>query len=108
MRLPRPAAGTMPHISSSFGYGLAGRMACCVLQQCDQFGCSLVRTVLIQGSLAGALRHDRQLVAVKLKGGKRILCAMCQYDLLAGFEEALDSSPAIAEQRNAARRRLEQ
>jgi hypothetical protein len=50
-------------MSSSFSYGLAGATACRVLQQRDQFGCSLVRTVLIQGSLAGALDHDRQLVA---------------------------------------------
>src|SRR4051794_24000872 len=97
MRLPRPAAGTMPHISGSFGYGLAGHPDCRMLQQRDQFGCSLLRAVLIQGSLAGAPGHRRQLVAAELKGGKRILCLTCEHDLLAGFEEALDAGPAIAE-----------
>src|SRR3954451_2602623 len=106
MRLPRPAAGTMPHISGSFSYGLAGITVCRVLQQRDQFGSSLVGAVLIQGSLAGAPRHPRQLVAAELKGGKRILCVMRKHDLLAGFEEALDPAPAIAEQRHAAGRRF--
>src|SRR3954454_5050500 len=108
MRLPRPAAGTMAHISGSFGYGLARTTACRMLQQRDQFGCSLLRAVLIQGPFAGAPGHRRQLVAAELKGGKRILCVTCEHDLLAGFEEALSRGPAIAEQRHPTGRCLEQ
>src|SRR5436305_1667557 len=53
MRLPRPAAGTMPHISHSLNFGLTGA-AVRLLEQRYQFGSALLRTMLIECPLAGA------------------------------------------------------
>src|SRR4051794_31013007 len=65
MRLPRPAAGTMPHISHSLNFRLTGSGLGRLLEQRHQFGGAFVRTMLIQGSLPSAPRDLRQFLVVK-------------------------------------------
>src|SRR3954470_3844428 len=98
MRLPRPAAGTTPHMSGSFRYRLSSAAAGRMFQQGDQFRRPFAGAVLIQSALARTRRHRRKLASTDLKGGERILCVVRQHDFLGGFEEVLDTGPAIAKQ----------
>src|SRR3954453_11254149 len=97
MRLPRPAAGTMPHISGSLDFRLTGSRAGRLLEQRHQFGGAFLRTVLIQGSLPGASGDLRQFPLVQLQRFKRVGCVACEQDLRAGGEEILQPRPAVAE-----------
>src|SRR4051812_19302166 len=51
IRLPRPAAGTIPHMSGSLHFRLTGAAAGRLLQQRDQLGGAPLRAVLIERSL---------------------------------------------------------
>src|SRR3954466_10806852 len=97
MRLPRPAAGTMPHISRSLNFRLTGSGVCRLLEQRCQFGGALLRTVLIQRSLARACGHVREFPRIQLQCFNRVRCVVCEQDLLAGREEILKACPAVAE-----------
>src|SRR3954452_19669157 len=108
MRLPRPAAGTMPHISHSLNSRLTGSGVGRLLEQRDQLGGAFLRTVLIQRSLARASGDLRQFRLLQLQCFKRVRGVACEQDLLARREEILKSRPAVAEQRRAACRRFEQ
>src|SRR4051794_18694359 len=74
MRLPRPAAGTMPHISHSLNFGLTGSGAGRLLEQRYQLGGTFLRTVLVQRSLARASGDLRQFRLVQLQCFKRVVC----------------------------------
>src|SRR3954449_1117759 len=108
MRLPRPAAGTTPHMSGSFRYRLPSAVAGRMFQQGDQFRRPFAGAVLIQSALASTCRHRRKLASTDLKSGERALCVVRQHNFLAGFEEMVDAGPAIAKQRYTAGCRLEQ
>src|SRR3954447_17997984 len=66
MRLPRPAAGTMPHISGSLNFRLMGSGVRRLLEQRYQFGGAPLRTVLLEASLPCACGDLRQLPRIQL------------------------------------------
>src|SRR3954462_14961318 len=87
MRLPRPAAGTMPHMSGSLNFRYTGSGVGRLLEQRDQLGGALLRTVLIQGSLARTSGYPGQFPFVQPQGLKRVGCLACEEELLAGRKE---------------------
>jgi hypothetical protein len=95
-------------MSGSFRYRLPSAVVGRMFQQGDQFRRPFAGAVPIQSALASTRRHRRKLASTELKGGERVLCVVRQENFLAGFEEVLDTGPAIAEQWRTAGRRLEQ
>src|SRR3954451_18829753 len=95
MRRPRPAAGTMPHISHSLNFRLTGSAVGRLLEQRDQLGGAFVRAVLIQRSLPCASRDLRQFRLVQLQCFQRVGRVACEQDLLAGREEILKPRPTV-------------
>src|SRR4051812_6097908 len=102
MRLPRPAAGTTPHISGLLSGKPACVAACRLLQQLNQLFRAPFRTVLIKRSLSRTTSHATQLSIPQLERGKRVTFIAGQQDLLTGFEESVDAVPDIAQKRRTA------
>src|SRR6185437_6006588 len=105
MRVPFPAAGTMPHISRLLTDGTAGVR---VLQCGDQIRRASLRTVLIEHPLAGAARNRRQLRARSDECRDRRLRVVRHQYLAARLEERIEPVPLVGQDRHAARGRLEQ
>src|SRR3979411_2406469 len=57
IRLPRPAAGMMPHISSRHGKKNLGLTARWTFEQLDQFGRAPAGAMFFKRALPGAPRH---------------------------------------------------
>src|SRR5437660_5628845 len=67
IRLPRPAAGMMPHISYLRGDETIAFGPRRSFDELEQFASTFCRAVLSQGSLPGAARHCQQLAVITPK-----------------------------------------
>src|SRR5947209_5972548 len=108
IRLPRPAAGMMPHISSLLGNPNARRRAGRAFEQFDQFTCAPARAMLVQRTLARASRQRRQFVVTGSERCDDVRRTFGMNDFVAGLEERIEPFPDIADNRRAARCGLEQ
>src|SRR3954466_15969311 len=105
MRLPRPAAGMMPHMS-----GLR-HFACTHVSRTDQlleFTCALLGRMFLEHTLARCARDPRKFGITDIHRGKRVRGAGRDQNFRARREERVQSGPGIAKDRGPARRRLEQ
>src|SRR5947209_457219 len=108
IRLPRPAAGTMPHMSGLLGLLVVRATPCGSFQQGNEFAGPLVRCVLVHGPLARPLCDASKLGVGHRQGGECVGLVACDQDLGAGSEERLDSWPVVAQERNSASRGFKQ
>src|SRR5687768_9312643 len=103
MRLPRPAAGTMPHISRPHhrargGLGGKGRF-----EASQKIAGPLVGRMLRQNTLAGICRDLLKLCIGQGQRGEAVECFAHHKDFLARPEEGLQAFPRIGEDSGAAR-----
>src|SRR5437868_4866779 len=108
IRLPRPAAGTMPHISRP---RRSQKAALCLrrpFEQLNQFVGTATGAVLFEGALTCAARHFLQLLVVQLKRSHHVGRSAGQNDLLIGLEKCIQSLPDVADDRRAASGGFEQ
>src|SRR4051794_35076452 len=108
IRLPRPAAGMMPHISSFRGDETIAFRPRRSLEQVEQLGGTLRRAVLVQGSLAGAARHRKQFTVIAPKPLDYLVSVSGSNYLIVGTKKTIQTFPSVADDRSAAGCRLEQ
>src|SRR5689334_21840567 len=103
IRLPRPAAGITPHMSSLLLVcELALARACGALKETNQLDGAPRRAVLVERSLAGALGDALQRAVVDLDRAEGVLFVVGEDDLLAGLKEIADALPHVAQNRRPA------
>src|SRR3954451_8572388 len=108
MRLPRPAAGTTPHISNLLECGLQYASRHRPFEELHKFPRPLCRTVLLEHAFAGTSCNAPQFAVVALKRREHVLFFISEQDLRAGFEEVLNPFPCVAQERSTAGSGLEQ
>src|SRR3954452_17767351 len=108
IRLPRPAAGIIPHISGLRRRERAALRLPRSFKQLNQLVGTPPRAVLLERPLPGAARHRLQLPIAQLKRCDHIGGSAGQNDFLTGLEECIEPVPDIAEDRRTACGRLEQ
>src|SRR3954464_6570922 len=108
IRLPRPAAGIIPHISRP---RRSQKSALCLgrpFEQLNQFVGTATGTVLFERALTCAAPHPLQLLVIKLKRSHYIGRSAGQDDLLIRLEKCVQSFPNVADHRRAASGGFEQ
>src|ERR671932_695513 len=103
MRLPRPAAGTMPHMSDLQGRdaGPDVRRARGVERRFERGGAA-IRRVLRQGALARGPGDAAELGVVEVERRDGVLGAPRHQDLAAGREELVEAVPMVRQDGRAA------
>src|SRR5918993_2681460 len=96
MRLPRPAAGTMPHMSHSHGFRprlpVRGPYR---LDRCFEIARAAGRGVLGKDALARVRGDAVQLGVAEVERRHRILARSTDEDVTAWLEEGVEPFPAI-------------
>src|SRR5512132_434800 len=109
MRVPPPAAGTIPHISRlRHRRGAARTRPRGRRQRPFQLGGATIRGVLVMGTLACRGGDATKLGLVGLHSRQGVVGRTRNQDLAARLVENLDPLPSVAEDGTAARCRLEQ
>src|SRR2546423_9001142 len=98
MRVPRPAAGTMPHISR---LRHCERLHCTV-EQTLEFARAPVRCMLVKDALARRAADLRDLAIIHIHYSERVIGARREQDLGPRREKLLQSRPWITQDRSAA------
>src|SRR6185437_2374890 len=104
--LPAPAAGMIPHMAARLlSGGTGGRLAAGgdFIAIVDERAGALVRSVLAEGALAGALADGFQFAVGVLEGGDDVVCRVDAQNLFAGAKECVETFPPVGEDRRAAR-----
>src|SRR3954468_2892565 len=104
MRLPAPAAGTIPHISTSPGAGRGGRRgwegrSAGLLNQHDQLPGAAVRRVLLQGPGARGAADRADLLLRPGESVHHVPCVARHDHLSSGLEETVQPLPGVAHDR---------
>src|SRR6185437_5617835 len=81
IRLPRPAAGTIPHMSGLLDDAIRSAASGALLQKHNQLLRPFLRTVFGERALARAPGHALEIVIVQRQGSERILRAIGKKDL---------------------------
>src|SRR5436309_4933501 len=92
MRVPRPAAGTIPHISGLRHCTRLHR----ALDEALELARAPVRCVLLEDALARRAADPGNLAVVDVQGGKRVVGALGEENFLARGEELFQARPRIA------------
>src|SRR3954469_6455253 len=109
MRLPMPAAGTMPHMSGlHHGGGPGGVRSATVEEQALELFRAPCRGVFRQGALPARCGDPFQLRLRQIERRHRVLGVADDEDLPARLEERVQAIPAIRQDRRAAGGGLEQ
>src|SRR3954470_15595439 len=95
MRLPRPAAGTMPHmISGPFQHAdRRGR----ALQRCYELASAVLGGMFAERSSARRISDAAKLGVGQLERGKHVVGASRHQDILAGRKERIETFPVICD-----------
>src|SRR5215212_4723010 len=100
IRLPRPAAGTMPHISDlhRFPYGGGMPRSCRIDRRLEVAGAPRGR-VFGKDALAGALGDGSQLGIAEIEGRNCVLARAPDEDVAPGLEEGVQPLPRVRQDR---------
>src|SRR5512134_1395059 len=108
MRLPRPAAGTMPHISRLRGRSLGLEATPCAFEELKKFARPRFGRVLRHRALASSGGDTGDLRVGELECGRRVGRVRRDEDLLARLEKGGDPLPGVRYDGRAAGGGLEQ
>src|SRR5436309_14659458 len=94
MRLPRPAAGMMPHMSGLHRLALAGAGARRFESE-NEITRSFLRRMIGKRAFAGVLTNTTQLAIAQIERSERIRFALCHQDFRSPSKKSIQPVPVI-------------